>query len=128
MRIQSSKIVAFLIFTLLLACYPKSTLTFNVPNISRENLIQDLKKSGLDFNEDSNENFEIENLNNKVQSIEIAVGDFDSDNKTVEVELVSIDYKTSGGKLSIDELSEEEKEEFKEIFSNEVLPYILKIE
>jgi hypothetical protein len=128
MRIQFSKIAAFLIFTILLACYPKSNLFFYVPNSSRENLINDLKKSGLDFNEDSDKTFEIENLNNKVQSIEISVGDFDSNNKTVEVELVSIDYKTSGGKLSIDELSEEEKEEFKEIFSNKVLPYILKIE
>jgi hypothetical protein len=121
------KIAILTILFVLNSCTPKSNLNFYVPNISRENLITDLNKSGLKLNQKSNEIIEIKNLKSNV-NIEICIGEFDSENQTVEVGLMSIYYTNVNEKSTVTELTEVEKEEFKNIFSDEVLPYIARIE
>ena len=121
------KIAILIILFILNSCTPKSNLNFYVPNISRENLITDLGNSGLKLNRKSDKMIEIEKLKNNV-NIEIFIGEFDSENKTVEIGLMSIHYKNVNEKSTWTELNEVEKEQFKEIFSEEVLPYIARIE
>jgi hypothetical protein len=121
------KIAILTILFILNSCSPKSNLNFYVPNISRENLIADLSNSGLKLNRKSDEIIEIENLKSNV-TIEICIGDFDLVNRTVEVGLMSIYYRNVNEKSTVTELTEEGKEQFKEIFSDEVLPYIARIE
>ncbi len=121
------KIAILIILYFLNGCTPKTNFNFYVPNISRENLITDLNNSGLKLNQKSNEIIEIERLKNNV-NIEIYIGEFDSENKTVEVGLMSIYYKNVNEKSTWTELTEVEKEQFKEIFSEEVLPYITRVE
>ena len=121
------KIAILAILFALNSCTSKSNVNFYVPNISRENLITDLNNSGLKLNQKSDEIIEIESLKNNV-NIEICIGDFDSENNTVEVGLISIYYKNVNEKSTVTELTEVEKEQFKKIFSNEILPYIARIE
>lgn len=121
------KIAILAILFALNSCTSKSNVNFYVPNISRENLITDLNNSGLKLNQKSDEIIEIESLKNNV-NIEICIGDFDSENNTVEVGLISIYYKNVNEKSTVTELTEVEKEQFKKIFSNEILPCIARIE
>ena len=127
LKMELHKIAILAILFALNSCTSKSNVNFYVPNISRENLITDLNNSGLKLNQKSDEIIEIESLKNNV-NIEICIGDFDSENNTVEVGLISIYYKNVNEKSTVTELTEVEKEQFKKIFSNEILPYIARIE
>ena len=127
LKMELHKIAILAILFALNSCTSKSNVNFYVPNISRENLITDLNNSGLKLNQKSDEIIEIESLKNNV-NIEICIGDFDSENNTVEVGLISIYYKNVNEKSTVTELTEVEKEQFKKIFSNEILPCIARIE
>ena len=115
-------------------CFENDSATYHVKHNSRDNLIEDLKQSGLNirFSKYHNtkyddEHSEIWNLNDSIQNLVVLIRDFNDNDSTVEISLGCWDIVNRQSSEKIDkETLNKEKEYVKRTFELEVIKKIEK--
>lgn len=118
-----NKIFLILILLIFSNCQRKSSsVYFLIPCNSQSELLESFEKTNLKIIKSENGIMEIQYPNNPNESAVIAVGEFDNFYKNCNVYYLSTKYKgLSFDEVNIEDMSDNERENTKEIFFTEIL-------